>query len=146
FAKRIVLAGVVEANGEDGNADRPAWRGLGAGGSVFLVAEEMVTGPGDMDMRDVGDRRWGFLSARGGAPSPVEAVPFAGAFAAGGRLSLSAPHLVLPLLDVSGTRLPDGPASGKPGTIFVRDALRPYGVLLVPPATGGEALPSGKVP
>ena len=86
FARRIVLAGVVEANGEDGNADRPAWRGLGAGGSIFLVAEEMVTGPVDADVRDVEDRRWGFLSARGGAPSPFEAVPFAGAFAAGGRL------------------------------------------------------------
>ncbi len=146
FAKRIVLAGVVEANGEDGNADRPAWRGLGAGGSIFLVAEEVVTGPGDMGMRNVGDRRWGFLSARGGAPSSAEAVPFAGAFAAGGRLSLSAPRLVLPLLDVSGTRVPDETVSGKPGTIFVRDALRPYGVLLVPPATGGEAPPSGKVP
>jgi hypothetical protein len=146
FAKRIVLAGVVEANGEDGNADRPAWRGLGAGGSVSLVAEEMVTGPVDMDDMDVEDRRWGFLSARGGAPSPVEAVPFAGAFAAGGRLSLSAPRLVLPLLDVSGTRLPEGPGSGRPGTIFVRDALRPDGVLFVPPATGGEGSPAGKVP
>jgi len=146
FAKRIVLAGVVEANGEDGNADRPAWRGLEAGGSVFLVAEEMVTGPVETDARDVEDRRWGFLSARGGAPSPVEAVPFAGAFAAGGRLSLSALRLVLPLLDVSGTQALDGTVSGRPGTIFVRDALRPDGVLLVPPATGGEASPSGDAP
>ncbi len=146
FAKRIVLAGVVEANGEDGNADRPAWRGLGAGGAVFLVAEEMVTGPVDMDMRDVGDRRWGFLSARGGAPAPFEAVPFAGACAAGGRLSLTAPHLVVPLLDVSGTRVPAQTVSGKPGTIFVRDALRPDGVLLVPLATGGETSASGEAP
>jgi hypothetical protein len=146
FAKRIVLAGVVEANGEDGNADRPAWRGLGAGGSIRLVAEEVVTGPVDRDMRDVEDRKWGFLSARGGAPSTVEAVPFAGAFAAGGRLSLRAPRLVVPLLDVSGTQVPDGTVSGRPGTIFVRDALRPDGVLLVPPATGSEAWPAGKAP
>ena len=135
-AKRIVLAGVVEANGEDGNADRPSWRGLGAGGSIFLTADETVTGPFDPDVEG---RRWGLLSARGGAPSPAEAVPFAGAFAAGGRLSLSAPLLTPMLFDVSGTRLPEGRVSGRPGTIFVRDALRPDGVLLVPSAAGGEA-------
>ncbi len=142
-ARRIVLAGVVEANGEDGNVDRPAWRGLGAGGSIFLAADETVSGPVDTDVKAP---RWGFLSARGGAPSPAEAVPFAGAFAAGGRLALSAPLLTLPLLDVSGTRPPDTPVSGRTGTIFVRDALRPDGVLLVPQATGGEISPSGKTP
>ncbi|MBK6406028.1 MAG: hypothetical protein IPF66_13830 [Holophagales bacterium] len=142
-ARRIVLAGVVEANGEDGNADRPAWRGLGAGGSIFLVADETVRGPVDTDVKAP---RWGFLSARGGAPSRAEAVPFAGAFAAGGRIALSAPLLTLPQLDVSGTQLPDTPVSGRTGTIFVRDALRPDGVLLVPQATGGEISPSGKTP
>jgi hypothetical protein len=142
-AKQIVLAGVIEANGEDGNADRPAWRGLGAGGSIFLVADETVTGPVDAIAKGL---RWGFLSARGGAPSPVEAVPFAGAFAAGGRISLSAPRLVLPILDVSGTRAPDGAASGRPGTVFVRDGSRPDGALLVPSAANGEAVPEGEAP
>jgi len=142
-ARRIVLAGIVEANGEDGNADRPAWRGLGAGGSIFLAAEETVGGPVDSDVMAP---RWGFLSARGGAPSPAEAAPIAGAFAAGGRLALSAPLLSLPLLDVTGTRTPDAAVSGRSGTIFVRDALRPDGVLLVPPAAGGGAPISGEGP
>ena len=143
IARRIVFAGVVEADGEEGNRDRPAWRGLGAGGSIFLVAEEMLTGPVDTSPTGF---RWGLLSARGGIPSPAEAVPFASAFAAGGRISLSAPLLDLPLIDVSGTRGPHGSVSGRPGTIFVRDAARPEGVLLVPADLGGVTPPTGEAP
>jgi hypothetical protein len=135
LAKRIVLAGVVAADGEDGNRDRPAWRGLGAGGSIFLVAEQAVTGPVDASPQGF---RWGVVSARGGDPSPAEAIPFTGAFAAGGRISLSARLLDLPLLDVSGTIGPEGTLPGRAGSIFVRDALRPDGVRIVPPPGAGE--------
>lgn len=146
-AKRIVLAGAVEANGEDGNPDRPAWRGLGAGGSIFLVADERLTGPADVEAAVSGRSiRWGFLSARAGALTSAEAIPFPGALAAGGRISLSAPLLDLPLLDVSGTRGPDGTGSGKAGTIFMRDALRPSGVRIVPTAPGSETVPAGVAP
>ena len=132
-ARELILAGVVTADGEDSGGDRPAWRGLGAGGSIYLQALERITGP-----PDEGSRRRGILSARGGSPSPAEASPFPMAFAAGGRISLLAPSVTLPALDVAGTRLPDGTASGRPGTVFLRDAARPDGVFVLPPAGGGS--------
>lgn len=131
-ARRVVLAGVVAADGEDGNAERPSWRGLGAGGSIFLVADEAILAPGDTVAR-----RWGFLSARAGSPAAAEAVPFPSAFAAGGRIALSAPFLVLPSLDASGTRPESGSEKGLDGTVLVLDALRPEGELLTPAAGGG---------
>lgn len=140
-ARRIVLAGIVAADGEDGNRERPAWRGLGAGGSIFLAADDEVTGPVDAGVPGF---RWGVVSARGGAPSPVEAVPFAGAFASGGRISLTAPLVDLPLLDVSGTTAPAVRERGRAGTIFVRDALRPDGVRIAPAAPGAGA--AGEAP
>jgi hypothetical protein len=73
-------------------------------------------------------------------------VPFASAFGAGGRISLSAPRLTLLILDVSGTQVPGGLETGSPGTIFVRDLLGPDGALLAPPAAGGEAVPGKKAP
>ncbi len=143
LAKRIVLAGVVAADGEDGNGDRPAWRGLGAGGSILVVAGESMTGPVDASPPGF---RWGVVSARGGDPAPAEATPFAGAFAAGGRISLSAPLLVLPLLDVSGTIGPEETEPWRTGSIFVRDARRPEGVRIVPAVPGGEIPAVGEVP
>ena len=126
-AKRIGLAGAVLADGEDGNAERPSWRGLGAGGSIFLVARERFAAPAGAD-----GRPWGVLSARGGTPSDAEAVPPAAAFAAGGRISLRAPALERPLLDVSGTDAGESVARGRPGTVFLLDAGTPDGVLLSP--------------
>ncbi len=139
-ARRIGLAGVVAADGEPGNADRPSWRGLGSGGSVFLVAGESISGPVDVD-----GGRWGLLSARGAVPSPAEAAPSPGALAAGGRIALSAARLSFPLFDVFGTQ-PGGSFAGQPGTIFVRDALSPEGILLVPvPGSPGTTSP-GEAP
>jgi hypothetical protein len=139
-ARRIGLAGIVAADGEPGNADRPSWRGLGSGGAIFLVAEESISGPVDVE-----GGRWGLLSARGASPSPSEAVPSPGALAAGGRIALSAARLSLPLFDVFGTQ-PDGTSAGQPGTIFVRDALSPDGALLVPAPGSPGATPPGEAP
>jgi hypothetical protein len=135
-AERIALAGVVAADGEEGNADRPAWRGLGSGGSIVLSAREAVIAPA----RGV-DRRWGFLSARAGGHASAEASPAPAALAAGGRVAVEAARVTVPFVDVSGSWDEAEPTCGGRGTVWLRDALRPDGIFLGPSAGSGEASP-----
>ncbi len=90
-----------------------------------------------------GRRRWRRVGPprRGAVPSPAEAAPSPGALAAGGRISSA--RLSFPLFDCFGTQ-PGGSFAGQPGTIFVRDALSPEGILLVPvPGSPGTTSPGG---
>lgn len=124
-ADRIVLGGILSADGEPAAVGQEGRGGLGAGGSILLDAADGIYGLPD----DSGAFRFGHVSARGGAADAVPDLP-APLLGAGGRVALRGAEVAPVTVDVSGSTRRDGAAAGA-GTIFVRDDAHPNGLLAV---------------